>query len=161
MRRKKEHKSGMWKRERNRKCVFLNPFPLMGYHCHIKMHPCICEFLGWRVLILDLSLLEICGTCSVYWVTGPAGLCNKKLIYTPAQESNICECLSFLSVKTVEGNKFQMTHTGNHIQLTHSTTDEGVSTLYSMDVFMRWTCICETVIDACIFCEVSKKCFHW
>ena len=140
-------------------CVF-DHLSLNGLSLPHKNEP-LWEFWGQRVWGLALGLLEVCQACSVYWVTGPAGLCNKKLIYTPAQESNICECLSFLSVKTVEGNKFQMTHTGNHIQLTHSTTDEGVSTLYSMDVFMRWTCICETVIDACIFCEVSKKCFHW
>ena len=28
-------------------------------------------------------MLEICGACSVYGVTGPAGLCNEQLIYTP------------------------------------------------------------------------------
>ena len=41
------------------------------------------ECLGQRVLVLALDLLEICRACSVYRVTGLAGLCNKKLIYTP------------------------------------------------------------------------------
>ena len=36
-------------------------------------------------LVLALGLLEICQACLVYCVTGPAGMCSKKLIYTPAQ----------------------------------------------------------------------------
>ena len=55
-------------------------------------------------MILALGQLEICGACSACRVTGPAGLCNRKLIYTPAddidgfvgeeeEQANLVECL--------------------------------------------------------------------
>ena len=50
------------------------------------MHPYV--NLEWRILILALGLLEICGACSLYWVTGPAGLYNKILTYNPVQDLN-------------------------------------------------------------------------
>ena len=62
-------------------CVF-DPLSLNGLALPHKNAP-LREFLGRRVWGLALRLLEICQACSVYWVTGPAGLCNKKLIYIP------------------------------------------------------------------------------
>ena len=63
-------------------CVF-DPLSFNGLSLPHYNAP-LCEFLGWRVLNLALGQQEIFWACSVYWVTGPAGLCNKKLIYTPA-----------------------------------------------------------------------------
>ena len=60
----------------------LNGLPLPQWHKNAPLW----EFLGRKVLVLALDLLEICWACSVYWVTGPAGLCNRKLIYTPVSD---------------------------------------------------------------------------
>ena len=65
-------------------CAF-DPISLNGLSLPHWNAP-LSEFLGWRVLVLALGLLEICPACSVYWVTDPAGLCNKKLIYTPGSQ---------------------------------------------------------------------------
>ena len=64
-------------------CVFWSPFLKWVNTDTLKCTIMWIFRMDWRVLILALGLLENCWACSVYWVTGPAGLCNKKLIYTP------------------------------------------------------------------------------
>ena len=72
-------------------CIF-DPLSLNGLSLPHQNAP-LWEFLAWRVLVLALGLLDICWACSVYWVTGPAGLCNKKFIYTPGTKVERSYCL--------------------------------------------------------------------